>query len=115
MTRLLSLGSMLIVALLLLLPAAALAQGPTDERGVLVGVREDLSLDATAKAAVVVGVQGNVTVLGHARLLVMVDGSVALEGPAASVDTLVAVRAHVDLGPGTSVGTIRYLDSVIDQ
>ena len=115
MTRLLSFGSFLVVALMLLLPAAVLAQGPTDERGLLVGVREDLSLDATSRAAVVVGVQGNVTVLGHARLVVMVDGSVSLEGPAASVDTLVAIRAHVDLGPGTSVGTIRYLDSVIRQ
>jgi len=114
-TRLLSVGSLLIMALMLLLPAVAMAQSPTDERGVLVGVREDLTLDATSSASVVVGVQGNVTVSGHARLVVMVDGDVALLGAAASVDTLVAIRAHVTLGPGTAVGTIRYLDSTITQ
>ena len=114
-TRLLSIGSLLIMALMLLLPAVAMAQSPTDERGVLVGVREDLTLDATSSASVVVGVQGNVTVSGHARLVVMVDGDVALLGAAASVDTLVAIRAHVTLGPGTAVGTIRYLDSTITQ
>ena len=114
-TRLLSLGSILIVALMLLLPAVAVAQSPHDERGVLVGVREDLTLDATSSASVVVGVQGNVTVAGHARLVVMVDGSVALQGAAASVDTLVAIKSQVTLGPGTSVGTIRYLDSTITK
>ena len=113
MTRLLSYGSVLIVALMLLLPAAAVAQSPRDERGVLVGVREDLTLDATSSASVVVGVQGNVTVSGHARLVVMVDGNVSLLGASASVDTLVAVRAHVTLGPDTTTGTIRYLDSTI--
>jgi hypothetical protein len=115
LTRLLSVASVLIVALMLLLPAAALAQSPGDERGVLVGVREDLTLDATSSASVVVGVQGNVIVSGHARLLVMVDGSVTLQGAAASVDTLVAIRAHVTLGPGTTVGTIRSLDSTVDK
>ena len=113
MTRLLSFGSILVVALMMLLPAATLAQGHADERGVLVGVREDLTLDPTSSAAVVVGVQGDVTVSGHARLVVMVDGNVTLEGTAASVDTLVLIRAHVTLGPGTTVGTIRSLDSTV--
>jgi hypothetical protein len=114
-TRLATLGSILIVALMLLLPAVAVAQSPHDERGVLVGVREDLTLDATSSASVVVGVQGNVTVAGHARLVVMVDGTVTLQGAAASVDTLVAIKSQVTLGPGTSVGTIRYLDSTITR
>ena len=81
MTRLLSYGSMFLVTLMLLLPAAAMAQSPTDERGVLVGVREDLTLDATSSASVVVGVQGNVTVSGHARLVVMVDGTSPCRAP----------------------------------
>ncbi len=106
---------MLFLALLLLFPAAAEAQTAGDERGVLVGVREDVTLGATSSAAVVVGVQGHLTVSGHARLVVMVDGEVTLEGSSASVENLVAVRATVTLGPGTTVGTIRALDSTIAQ
>ena len=108
MTRLFPLESLLFMALMLLFPAAVAAQGPSQERGVLVGVREDLTLDSTASAAVVVGVQGNLTISGHARLVVMVDGAVTLDGPAASVETLVAIKSTVTLGPGTTVGTIRY-------
>jgi len=114
-TRLFPIGSVVFLALMMLFPAAVAAQGSSQERGVLVGVSEDLTLNATASAAVVVGVQGNLTISGHARLVVMVDGAVALDGPAASVETLVAVRATVTLGPGTTVGTIRYLDSTITQ
>jgi hypothetical protein len=114
-TRLLSWVPILFLVSLLAFPAVASAQGPGDERGVLVGVREALTLDAGSSASVVVGVQGQVTVSGHARLLVMVDGDVILTGTTASVDTLVAVRAHVTLGPGTTVGTIRALDSTITQ
>ena len=115
MTRILSLGSILFLLLMLALPAVAAAQGPGEERGVLVGVREDVSLDASSSATVVVGVQGKVTISGHARLVVMVDGDVILTGTAASVDTIVAVRAQVTLGPGTTVGTIRALDSTITK
>ncbi len=115
MTRLLSWVPILFLVSMLAFPAVAAAQGPGDERGVLVGVREGLTLDAGSSASVVVGVQGQVTVAGHARLLVMVDGDVSLTGSSASVDTLVAVRAHVTLGPGTTVGTIRALDSTITQ
>ncbi len=115
MTRILSLGSILFLLLMLALPAVAVAQGPGEERGVLVGVREDVSLDATSSATVVVGVQGKVTISGHARLVVMVDGDVILTGTAASVDTIVAVRAEVTLGAGTTVGTIRALDSTVTK
>jgi len=114
-TRLLSWVSIVALALMLAFPAVAAAQGPGDERGVLVGVREDLTLNAGSSASVVVAVQGHLTVSGHARLVVMVDGDVTLDGQAASVDTIVAVRATITLGPGTSVGTIRSLDSTLVQ
>lgn len=110
MTRLVSFGSFMFLTFMLLFPAVAAAQGPGDERGVLVGVREDLTLDSSSSAVVVVAVQGRLTVAGHARLVVMVDGAVTLDGPAASVDTLVAVKSTVTLGPGTTVGTLRVLD-----
>ena len=116
LTRLSSLVAMFALVLLLVFPAVAAAQSPVgDERGVLFGVRDDLTLDAGSSASVVVAVQGHVTIAGHARVVFMVDGTVELQGTSASVDTLVAVRAHVKLGAGTTVGTLRALDSTIDQ
>ena len=116
LSRLSSLAAMFALVLLMVFPAVAAAQSPVgDERGVLFGVRDDLTLDAGSSASVVVAVQGHVTIAGHARVVFMVDGTVELQGTSASVDTLVAVRAHVKLGPGTTVGTLRALDSTVDQ
>jgi hypothetical protein len=115
LTRLLSFVPIVFLALLLALPSVAAAQGPAKEVGVLVGVREDITLDATSSASAVVGVQSQVAISGHAKVVVVVDGTVTLTGPAASVDNMVAIKSSVILGPGTTVGSIRALDSTVTR
>lgn len=90
------------------------AIGPADN-GVLVGVRNPVTLPSGATASAVIGVQAPVSISGHAKVVVIVDGPVMLTGSNASVDTLVLVRADATLGPGTTVGTIRTLSSTIHQ
>ena len=72
------------------------------------------TLPAGEHADVIVEVQGTATIAGEANVVVVVDGTANLQG--AHVDSLVAIRSTVTLGPGTVVsGDVRTLNSTVTQ
>jgi hypothetical protein len=58
-------------------------------------------------------VQGAASIAGEANVVIVVDGSANLQG--AHIDSLVAIRSPVTLGPGTMVTNVRTVDSSVSQ
>jgi hypothetical protein len=113
-------ATLLAVFLLVTGAAAVLAQGTetdptfTDvDQAVLVGVRSDVTLPADQAADAVVVVQGNGTIEGTTRALVMVDGIVNVES-GARVEDLFALGGTLTIEAGAEVEDLAYLDTTLD-
>lgn len=114
MHRFLGLVGALVVALLLLAPAA-LAADPLSHTGrALISTEGDLTLPADEQADLVVVVRGTATIEGQANTIVVVDGALNLLG--ATTETVFAVRSPVEVGQDTVVlGDVFQLDSLVHQ
>jgi hypothetical protein len=114
MRRVLAFLGALAVALLLVVPGVRAADPLAHSGRVLIDVQGDVAIPAGDQADVVVVVGGRAEIRGVVNTLVVVDGSADLQG--ASLETLVAVRGQVEVGPDTVVrGEIRRLDSTVHQ
>lgn len=96
----------LLIALLTLLvpavPAAAVVGAPADsEDGLLLRINGDAGLGASESVGAAIVVQGDLTVLGEAKVVVVVNGTATLQG--ARVGTLVVVDGAAVLRSGTVV------------
>jgi len=114
MKRLVGLAGAVLIAFILLVPAA-LAADPLPQSGrVLVSTEGDITLPAGEHADVVVVVNGTATIEGEANIVVVVDGSATLLG--ARTDTIVAFRSPIELGPDTVVlGEVMTFESAVHQ
>jgi hypothetical protein len=103
-----------ILALLLLVPVA-LAADPLPHNGrVLLSGGGDITLPAGEHADAVIVVNGTATILGEANTVVAIDGAARLLG--AHVETVVAVRSPIEIGPDTVVqGDVMTYDSLVHQ
>ena len=108
--------------LALLLGPAALAspvaraadQHDEGQRPVLMAVDGDLTLPAGEEADTIMVVGGTATILGHARTVIVIDGTARLDG--ATVGTVVAMSSPVSLGSGTEVsGDVLTLSSPVTR
>lgn len=115
MTRLVRLAAGLLLALLVLAPAALAATPDTAHSGrILIATDGDITVPAGDRADLVVVVNGTATIDGIVHTVVVVDGSAVLTG--AKVETLVAIRGPVMLGPGTVIGSDLYkLDALVTK
>ena len=115
MKRIAGIAGGMFLVLGLLVPIAIAAEDTLPHTGrVIVSVKGDATLPAGEHADVVVVVQGTATINGEANVVVVVDGTANLQG--ARVNTVVAVRSPVTLGPGTVVlGDVRTLNSTVTQ
>ena len=103
-----------LLAIWLIVPITLASDGTFPHTGrVLVSVKGDATLPAGEHADVVVVVQGTASIAGEANNVVVVDGAANLQG--AHVETLVAIRSPVTLGPGTTVTNVRTVDSSLSQ
>ena len=105
------------VALLLGLAApVVLAAGPAvDQQGkVLIGINGNITLPSGEQADAVVVANGDATIHGQVRSLVVINGAAILEGATAQ-DVFVA-NGTVTLGAGTTVsGDVRTVNSTVTQ
>ena len=114
MKRLLLITAALVVGLGLAAPVALAADPLTHSGRVLVSTEGDVSIPAGDQADVVVVISGNAVVAGTVTTLVVVNGTATLTG--ASLETVVAVRSHVEIGDGTRItGELQRLDSTVHQ
>jgi hypothetical protein len=81
--------------------------------GVLVGVRDDVSLAAGETADAVVVIQGDAEILGDAKGVVAIDANVAIRGTA-NVDDLFAIGGTLTVDAGATVDEVMYLDTTLD-
>jgi hypothetical protein len=81
--------------------------------GVLVGVRDDVDLPAGETADAVVVVQGDGTIEGTARGLVMIDANVTI-GSGGSVEDAFAVGGTLTIEAGATVEDLAYFDTTVD-
>jgi hypothetical protein len=95
-------GALAVVAVLVAVPAVALAQSGGSVSGLLVRVQGDLVLDAGESADLVMVVSGDAEVRGRAGAVVVVGGTAHLVD--ARVGRLVVVRGTADLSGTTAVG-----------
>jgi hypothetical protein len=81
--------------------------------GVLVGVRDDVALAAGETTDAVVIVQGDGTIDGTTRGLVMIDADVVV-GSSASIEDVFAVGGTLTIESGASVEDLAYFDTTLD-
>ena len=115
MNRFLALASAMIVAILLLAPAAAAAD-PTvrPDEHVVVNTGGDITIPAGQHADLLVVVNGHATVLGDASGVVVVNGTVTFVG--SSTRGVFAMHSRVELdGQSTVNGDIQTWDATIDR
>lgn len=87
-------------AMVLVAPGAALAQSSEDE-GVLIRINGDAVLGSGEETGLALVIRGDLTVEGTSETVVVINGTVTLEG--ATVETLVVVQGDAVLGDGTVV------------
>jgi hypothetical protein len=114
MRRLLIAPAALAAGLMLLAPAALAAEPMAETGRVLVSTRGDVTIPDGEQADLVVVVSGTADIQGVVNTLVVVDGTANLE--TARIETVVAVRSHVEVGNQTVVlGELKRLDSTVHQ
>ncbi len=91
----------LLASIVLIMPEIAYAQGGDDDKGILVRVNGDVTLDADEQANVVAAINGDALIAGSADFVLVVDGKARLAG--ARVKNLVVVRGQADLAANTLV------------
>ena len=96
-------------------PAVLAAEPTTTQTGrVLLSVGGDVTLPAGDHADAVIVINGAGTIRGDAKSVVVVNGSLDVQG--ATVDSIVAVRSPVTLGPGAVVTSdVATFDSLVTQ
>ena len=96
-------------------PAVLAAEPTTSQTGrVLMSVGGDVTLPAGDHADAVIVINGTGTIRGDAKSVVVVNGALDVQG--ATVDSIVAVRSPVTLGPGAVVtGDVATFDSLVSQ
>jgi hypothetical protein len=114
MKRFFGAAGAILIAFTLFVPAV-LAADPLPQTGrVLVSTEGDVTLPAGEQADLVVVVNGSATIEGDVNTLVVIDGSASLLG--ARIETIVAVRSPIELGPDTVVlGDVLTLDALVHQ
>ncbi len=101
-------------AVLLAVPAVALAQSGGSVSGLLVRVQGDLVLDADESADLVAVISGDADVRGRAGVVVVIGGTARLVD--ARVGRLVVVRGTADLGGTTAVdGDVWLLSAHLER
>ena len=114
MKRLVGIAGAMLIALVVLAPVALAADPMAHTGRVLVSTEGDFTLAADDQANVVVVINGTGTILGNANTIVVVDGALDLQG--AHIETVVAVRSPVEIGPDSVVtGDVMTLDSLVHQ
>jgi hypothetical protein len=108
------LGALVVAAILLAVPAVALAQAGGSTSGFLVRVQGDLFLDTNESADLVVVVSGDAQVHGRAGAVVVIGGNARLVD--ARVGRLVVVRGEAELAGSTRVaGDVWLLSAGVVQ
>jgi len=103
-----------VAAVLLAVPAVALAQSGGSVSGLLVRVQGDLVLDADESADLVAVISGDADVRGRAGVVVVIGGTARLVD--ARVGRLVVVRGTADLGGTTAVdGDVWLLSAHLER
>ncbi len=90
-----------VLVALLFVPAAAFAQTQTDEEGVLLRINGSAAIGPDEDVGAAVVVSGDLLVEGLARAVVVVDGTITIDG--GEVDTLVVVRGTANLANGAVI------------
>lgn len=102
MRQILGFGAALLLVLAVFAPSALAANPTLPHTGrVLVSTGGDLNVPAGEQADAVVIVNGTATIAGQVNAVIAVDATAILNG--ATVETIVAVRSPVELGPNTVV------------
>jgi hypothetical protein len=114
-TGILSLFTLLLVVAALLVPATAGAQSEQrDTRGAIIRIDGDAVVASGESRGVVIVIDGNATIAGHAASVLVIDGSVIIEG--GTVDELVVIDGTVDARTGSVVtGNITLVDAEIQR
>ncbi|MFQ5966329.1 MAG: hypothetical protein ACE5MI_01815 [Acidimicrobiia bacterium] len=103
-----------ILALVLVVPTAALAQSGEEDEGVLIRIGGDAVLGSGEETGLALVIRGDLTVEGTSETVVVVNGTASLEG--ATVETLVVVSGEAVLGDGTVVtGDVWLADSSLTR
>ena len=115
MKRFIGAAAGLLLALLLLVPAALAADPAVTHTGrVLIATDGDITVPVGDEADVVMVVNGTATIEGDVNTVVVIEGTLVMTG--ARSETVVAIRTPVTLGPGTVVGTGLYkLDALVTK
>ena len=113
MRRLLLLIGLLLVAFLIVVPAALAADPSMAHTGrVVVSTNGDATIASGDQADVLIVTHGVATVAGDVDTVIVIDGSANLSG--ATVQTVFAVRSPVALSQGTHVlGDVVTVDSAV--
>ena len=114
MRPLASIAAAMVVAFLILVPAAFAADPSPGRDQVLIAVRGDVTVPAEQTKDVVLVVDGHASIAGAVRTVVVIDGTAELAG--AHVDSIVAISSTVELQPGTVVaGDVMTLDATVPR
>lgn len=114
MKRLLIPVAALIAGFGLLVPVA-LAGDPLPQTGrAMLATQGDITIPAGDQADLIVVIDGTATIEGTVTTLVVIDGTANVTG--ASLQTIVAIRSHVEIGDGTVIyGELQRLDATVHQ
>jgi hypothetical protein len=101
------------VILFLIAVPVAIAADPLPQTGrLIISTEGDVTVAAEEQADLVIVTGGTATIEGTVNALLVVDGVADLTG--ATVDSIVAVRSPVTVGPGSVVlGDVRTVDSLV--
>jgi hypothetical protein len=104
-----------IAAALALSARVVLAAEPLPHTGrVLISAQGDVVIPAGEHADTVFVTQGNADIAGEVNTVIVIDGTATLVG--ARAESVIAIRSHVELGPGTLVSEqVMRLDSTVHQ
>lgn len=104
-------GAMLI--LFLIAVPVAIAADPLPQTGrLIISTEGDVTVAAEEQADLVIVTGGTATIEGTVNTLLVIDGVADLTG--ATVESIVAVRSPVTVGPGSVVlGDVRTVDSLV--
>jgi hypothetical protein len=115
MRRILVLPVLLLVAWLVFVPSTLAVDPTLPHNGrVIVSTQGDVNVPAGEHVDAVVVVGGTATIAGEVNSVFVVDGNANLTG--ARIESVVAVRSPVTVGPGTVVlGDVMKLDSIVTR
>jgi hypothetical protein len=114
MHRIVAIASVVLVALLVLVPVAAAAEPIYEDGRVIVTIRGDITFPAGEAADTMVVIDGRATIEGDVREIFVLNGTATLSG--ARTEGIVALGGHVVLGPDAVVaGDVKVLGATVEQ